>query len=105
MIAEIGRLTQDVELKTVEVDGEQRMVVNNNIAINNGKDRSAFLPIAAWGKLAEFMAAHFRKGDELYIEGFIGNRDYYAGSKTIAMPFVIVERVKFTHGNRREQQE
>lgn len=83
MNAEIGRLAQEVATKTVPVGDEERAVLNNRVAISLGKDKSAFIQIVAWGKLAEFIVEHFGKGDELYFEGYVRNRDYPVGNKTL----------------------
>ena len=102
MIIELCRLTQDVEIKTISTkDTKEIAVLNNRIAITHNKNITSFIDITAWGELAKFIGKYFRKGDELFIEGSIRNTDYPVGEKTIQMPYILVESVKFTYGNKK----
>lgn len=97
MIAEIGRLCFDVEVKEV---GENNLkVLNNRIAINNGKDKTVFVDITAWKGTAELIAKHFKKGDEIYIEGNLANSVAKKENVEFTTTSIIVSNVKFTHGN------
>jgi single-strand DNA-binding protein len=101
MFIEIGRLTQDVEVKTVTVNETEKRVMNNRLAVRAGKDDTAFIDITAWNGTADFIGAYFRKGDELFMEGELRNRIVKSceGGKELSRPFVMITRVKFTHGN------
>jgi single-stranded DNA-binding protein len=100
MFTEIGRLTQAVEVKTVTVGGVEKHVANNRLAVRVSKEDSAFIDITAWNGTADFIGAHFKKGDELYIEGELRNRIVKSGEKELSHPFILIVRVKFTHGNK-----
>jgi single-strand DNA-binding protein len=101
MFIEIGRLTQDVEVKTVTVSDTEKHVANNRLAVRVNSDTSAFIDITAWNGTADFLGAHFKKGDELFIEGELRNRIVKSGEKELSLPFILISRVKFTHGNKR----
>lgn len=100
MFAEIGRLTQDVSLTPIGDDG--KCVVNNRLAISYDKDRTAYIDLSAWNRTGQFMADHFKKGDELFVEGELRNKTNMIAGKEITMPYLLVTRVRFTHGNNRE---
>ena len=107
MIITLCRLTRDVELKTVTVDGKDRSVLNNAIAIRIDNDNSTFIDITAWGRLAEIISKHFKKGDELLIKGELRNKKYKVKinedeDKEITISYVLVIGFEFTHGKKRE---
>jgi single-strand DNA-binding protein len=101
MFIEIGRLTRDVEVKTVTVNETEKRVMNNRLAVRTGKDDTAFIDITAWNGTADFIDTYFKKGDELFIEGELRNRIVKSGENgnELSRPFVMITRVKFTHGN------
>jgi single-stranded DNA-binding protein len=101
MFIEIGRLAQEVEVKTVTVNDAEKHVTNNRLAVRVSKDDTAFVDVTAWNGTADFIAAHFKKGDELYIEGELRNRLIRSGDKEFSYPFILVSRVKFCHGNKK----
>ena len=75
----IGRLTQDVELKTTN---SNKNYVQNKIAIKNdhknsdGKYDSEFINIVLWNKTAEFLVQYANKGSRIAVEGRLTNRSY-----------------------------
>jgi single-strand DNA-binding protein len=100
---EIGRLTQDVAVRTVTVNETEKRVMNNRLAVRVGKEDSAFIDVTAWNGTAEFIGAHFKKGDELFVEGELRSRIVKGSEKELSCPFILIARVKFTHGNRRAE--
>jgi single-stranded DNA-binding protein len=99
MLIEIGRLTNDVEVRVVNIDGVDKRVLNNRLAVRVNADSSAFIDVTAWNGTADFIATHFRKGDELFIEGEMRNRTAKSDGKEFGNPFILVTRCRFTHGN------
>ena len=74
----IGRLTADAELKTT-TNGVS--VTSFSIAVDRpyrkDEERQAdFINIVAWRGTAEFISRHFKKGDQIGIEGSIQTRRY-----------------------------
>jgi len=100
MLIEIGRLTQDVEVKTVFVNNMQKHVSNNRLALHVNRDETVFVDVTAWNGTADFLKAYFKKGDELFIEGELRNRIIKYGDKDLNYPYVLITRIKFTHGNK-----
>jgi single-stranded DNA-binding protein len=98
MITEIGRLTQEVETKKLATENGDISVLNNRLAIFQGKDRTTFIDITAWGDTADFIAQHFFKGDEIYINGEIRNKSFTTDEKTIQICFIRVSNVKMIFG-------
>lgn len=103
MFIEIGRLALDVEVKTVTVGDVEKHVLNNRLAVKNGKDDTAFIDVTAWNGTADFIGGHFNKGDELYVEGELRKRISRFGDRELSLPFILITRVKFTHGNYHEK--
>lgn len=74
----IGRLTRDPELRTT---GSGMSVTTFTLAIGRraqqGKDPvTDYIPVVAWGKLAELIEKHTHKGSQIGIEGRIQSRSY-----------------------------
>jgi single-stranded DNA-binding protein len=106
MFIEIGRLTQEVTVRNVTIEGVEKHVLNNRLAVRVSADQSAFIDITAWNGTADFIGQHFQKGDELFIEGELRSRTAKPeAGKAFSRPFILVARCRFTHGNRRENSE
>lgn len=62
-----GRLTSDPDFKVVSDKG----LCKFSIAVNDrfNRDNADFIDCTAWGKTAELIADHFRKGKEIGITG------------------------------------
>lgn len=78
-----GRLSKDVELRyTASNVPVASFTVATNRRVKN-KDTGAwedspptFADVTAWAKSAEAINQHFRKGDEIYVEGRLDNENW-----------------------------
>lgn len=75
----IGRLTKDVELRSVE----NIPLANFTLAVNKrykSKNEDAptadFIPVTVWRKGAEFASAYFSKGKQVYVSGRLETYSY-----------------------------
>ncbi len=69
-----GRLTRDVELRFLPKGtaiGKFSIACTTKYKSNDGewKEEVAYPEITAWGKQAETVAKHFKKGSQIYVEG------------------------------------
>lgn len=62
----LGRLVADVELKEIKPDLN---VANLTLAVDSGKDDTAFVDVTAFGRQADVIAKFVSKGQRLLIEG------------------------------------
>ena len=90
---QMGRLTADPELRDT-ASGHQ--VVNFNIAVDRGygdDKKTDFFPVQAWNGLAETIARHFKKGDQILVSGSLQNRQWEdnKGSKHTTTEIVATE--------------
>ena len=76
----IGRLTRDVELKTV---GNGTNLANFTIAVdkrykskNDNQPTADFIPVSAWRKTADFVSQYFGKGKQVYVRGALETYSY-----------------------------
>ena len=98
----IGRLTAEPELKTTTSGKEVCAVCiavdrSGNPAHNpDGKQKTDFIQIVAWGHNAKFVADYFRKGQMIAVVGAIRTRSYEdkKGNRRIAFE-VVVKEVSF----------
>lgn len=68
-----GRLTADPELRYTN-DG--KAVTNLRLAVNGRNDRVDFIDVTAWGKVAEAVAEHKGKGDQVAVSGRITTSEW-----------------------------
>lgn len=68
-----GRLTKEPELRYTR---ENKPVMSMDIAINNAKEDTTFLPIVVFNKQAETIKEYCHKGDMLGITGMIRNHNW-----------------------------
>ena len=101
----MGRLTKDPETKVTPNTNTQvttfSIAVNRRFADQNGERKADFFNITAFGKLAEFCAKYYTKGQQVLVEGRIQNRswDDPNGQKRYATDF-IVENAYFADSRR-----
>ena len=73
----VGNLTHDVELTEVKVKEEGvKSKGTLKIALNSSADRTTFIEITLWGKLAENCAKFRKKGDPVRVTAHVENNDY-----------------------------
>lgn len=66
-----GNITGEIQIKTNSNDNKYASFsIANNRKIG-GKDNTLFLNVRMWGKRAEVVHAHFKKGDPILLEGAI----------------------------------
>lgn len=92
-----GRLTKDVELKT-STNGKANtffsVAVDRNYKDANGEYGTDFIPVTAFGKTAEFISKHFKKGSAIQLLTEIRphtHEDEKDGSKVTRINFVVTE--------------
>lgn len=103
MLQELGRLVYDVEVKET---GDHKKVLNNRIAIQNGKNDSTFVDIVAWNGTAELIGKHYKKGFEILLSGRLINTQKKKKKDDVEFEYegtaILVEGIKFTFGNPKE---
>ena len=68
-----GRLTANPELRYTAGD---KAVCNFRMAINGRNDRVDYVDVTAWGTVAEAVAEHKSKGDQVAVTGRITSSDW-----------------------------
>ena len=91
----MGRLTNDIELRNA---GEQK-VANFSIACQRSanREKTDFIPVVAWGKIAEVLAEYIKKGQRVILSGQIQSRKNKDGKEfleLLATSFEFVEGKK-----------
>ena len=103
----LGRLVRDVEVKRFDVNGDERLVLNNAIAIRNRFDKEApiFLDFTAWGGTAELIAKYLQKGDEALFTGELRNQKSNIEGKTITTVYLRLDKIEFTNGKKKRSED
>ncbi|MGY3725136.1 single-strand DNA-binding protein [Granulicatella balaenopterae] len=93
----IGRVVRPIVLK----DCNETVVMNNSLAINRFKRDSKnggadFIPIVAWGAVAEQLYRYVEKGQKIGIVGHLQSRSYLnKQEQQVYVVEVVVEYVEF----------
>lgn len=104
MVVELGRLVYDVKVEKVKVGNDEKSVLNNRIAISLGKDKTTFVDIVAWGGTAELIGKHFKKGNEIYVEGHLINKTKKKDNVEFDGVTLNIDSIKFTNGNKEKEE-
>lgn len=89
----LGRLTKDVET-IIGKDG--RAIAKFTLAVNEGKDRTSFHDFTAFGRVAEVLTDHVKKGQMIFVnEGYIKNDVYEKEGKKVYSKNLICNSFKF----------
>ena len=91
----MGRLTNDIELRNA---GEQK-VANFSVACQRSanREKTDFIPVVAWGKIAELLTEYIKKGQRVILCGQIQSRKNKDGKEfleLLATSFEFVEGKK-----------
>lgn len=102
----IGNVGRAPEMKDV---GETKMVKfslatsDHRFKDEDGKPRTEWHNIVAWGKTAEFVEKYIDKGREIYVEGQIRTRSWEQDGERKYMTEVHADQIQFV-GKRETQQ-
>lgn len=103
----IGNLTRDPELKYTPAG---KAVCNFSVACNEkfgDNERTEYVNIVAWEKLAEICGKYLEKGNPVYIEGRLATRSYVDrdGNKKYVTEVVAFQMQMLGGGKRQETEE
>lgn len=98
----IGRITNDLELKTI---GTGRELTNFSVATNRTwkdqagvkQERTEFHNVVVWGAQAKTIVQYFVKGQEIYVEGRMETRNWVdeGSGKKMYRTEIIMDRFEF----------
>ncbi len=69
-----GNLTRDPESREVVVGGLSKAVCSFGLAVNRTRDgvsSTMFIDVEVWARMAEIIRDHFRKGQPIFLEGYL----------------------------------
>ncbi|NFM56637.1 single-stranded DNA-binding protein [Clostridium botulinum] len=103
----IGRLTADPELRFTPGNGtavSRIILAVQRRYKKEGQEEADFVPVVIWGKQAEAIATHQKKGRLIAVSGRIQTRNYEAkdGTKRYVTE-VIAEETKFLEWGKKEE--
>lgn len=93
-VAEIGRLTKDVELKYTpagKIYGRFTLAVNRRYKNNNGTYDADFFNCVAWGLTAENLAKFTKKGSLIGVTGRLESSSYEKDRHKVYVTEIIAE--------------
>lgn len=97
----IGRLTKDLSLRYIPTTG--KAVTNFTLAVPRkyDKEKADFINCVIFGKGAEILAEHTKKGDRLAIDGSIQTGSYQDNDGTTKYTTdIIVDNFTFLEGKK-----
>ena len=97
----VGRLTKDAaihELKNV-VKSSFTIAVDRYYRKEDGAVDTDFIPVIAWGRLAEVASLYLKKGNPVLVEGRIQVRQYEKEGSPRWMTEIVAENFQMLGGN------
>ena len=88
----MGRLTQDVELRTTS---SGKNVAEVSLAVDKGNDQASFFNVVAWEKTAELMSQYTQKGSKVLVQGRLEQQTWEKDGKKNSKVVVIATDVTF----------
>lgn len=85
--------------------GEGKTFVTNTLAISEGKDKTEFVSVTAFGKSAEVLYKYVKKGDMVLIEGSIHTSVSEKDGKKTYFTTVVVFRAELLPNARKGKKE
>ena len=103
----LGRIAKDITLSQGEnAVARTSIAVQRNFKNKDGNYDADFIPIVAFGKQAEFLDAHFTKGDVLYVQGNIRTGSYTnKDGQKVYTTDVFVDQIDFVPGSKKDGEE
>lgn len=83
--------------------GEGKSFVTNTLAITEGKDKTEFVSVTAFGKTAEVLYKYVKKGDMVLVEGTIHTSVSEKDGKKTYFTTVVVLRAELLPNARKEK--
>lgn len=102
----VGRLVREVCAQKV---GENRLVLTNTIAVQRlfrkeSSQKTDFIPIVAWGKIAELVDLYCEKGDLISLNGKMQSHSFVnRENETVYVVEMRVDEVQFLQNKRTEE--
>lgn len=94
----IGRLTDDPSLKYTKngkAVARMTVAVDRKYKNKDNEKQTDFIPVIAWGKLAETVSQYMRKGKLIGVEGTLNIRSYEQDSITKWIAETIADDIEF----------
>ena len=85
--------------------GDNKSFVTNSLAISEGKDKTEFVSVTAFGKTAEVLYKYVKKGDMVLIEGSIHTSVSEKDGKKTYFTTVVVFRAELLPNARKGKKE
>ena len=83
--------------------GDNKSFVTNTLAISEGKDKTEFVSVTAFGKTAEVLYKYVKKGDMVLVEGSIHTSLSEKDGKKTYFTSVLVLRAELLPNARKEK--
>lgn len=87
-----GNLTKDWKLEYSQ-NGEA--YAKSTLAVNYQKDKTLFVNLVSFGKMAENLVKHTKKGNKLLVQGYLEIQNYEKDGVQKSWTNVIIQNVEF----------
>ena len=101
-----GNLTRDPELRFIT--GSGKAVCNMNVAVPrpNSKDKTDFLNVVVWGKIAENCSQFLSKGSKVAVEGSFQTGSYKnQEGETVYTNDIFAHKVEFLNSKKSDDKQ
>ena len=96
----IGRTTKDIEIRYTKTE---KAVASFTLAVNRIGEGADFIPCEAWGRRAEALSKHIKKGDMIGLSGHLNVSTYEKDGQKRTMVKVVIDDFDFLPNKRTNQ--
>ena len=94
-----GRCTNAPEVKSVKGKKEKNSLAKFTIALNKNEETAFFVPVVAWGALAEALEEYVNKGDKITVSGYLAYDEWKNDDgKKRSQIYITAQSVEFMTG-------
>lgn len=97
-----GNLTKDWKLEHSQ-NGEA--YAKSTLAVNYQKEKTLFINLVSFGKMAENLVKHTKKGNKLLVQGYLEIQNYEKDGVQKSWTNVIIQNVEFLSPKNEEKQQ
>jgi hypothetical protein len=84
---------EEIKLKDVTFNGEERTVIGNKLSLARESGGSTVISVTAWDRVAEEIAKRYKKGDEIRFDGDLRGKFYNTGGKGVRTHYILIKKV------------
>jgi single-stranded DNA-binding protein len=93
MLNKTGVLLEEIELRDITYNGEERTVIGNKLLLPRESGGNTVINVTAWDGAAEEIAQRYNKGDEIRFDGDLRSKFYKTGGNGVRTHYILINKI------------